>query len=107
MLFISGIVFLIGAIVMKIWPPKKINMWYGYRTTLSTSSDRAWHLAQQHSTKAMFKYGLIMIFVGIFTGYFKHVPVVLILEIIILLPLFTALMILSTHKYLKRKLNKS
>jgi len=42
--------------------PEK-NMWYGYRTSLSTSSDKAWQLAQEHSTKAMFKYGFMMMLV--------------------------------------------
>jgi len=47
---------LIGAFLMKIWPPKEINDWYGYRTPLSKSSEQAWRLA--HNTKALFKYVL-------------------------------------------------
>lgn len=108
MLFISGIIFLLCAMIMKLWPPKKINMWYGYRTTLSTSSDQAWDLAQEHSTKAMFKYSLIMMVVGLFSGFYivtdNFVVVMLIIELVVLLPLFTILMILSTHNYLKRTL---
>lgn len=108
MLFISGFIFLLCGIFMKFKPPKKINMWYGYRTPLSTSSDRAWQLAQQHSTKAMFKYSLIMMLVGLFTGIHslteRYVTEIILIEVIILLPLFTILMILSTHKYLKRML---
>lgn len=105
MLLLSGITFFLLGIAMKIWPPKKINSWYGYRTPLSTSSDRAWKLAQKHSVKAMFKYGFIMTIVGLFTGFYllkeRYVPFILLSELIILLPLFTVLMILSTHNYLK------
>lgn len=108
MLFISGITFFIGAMVMKYKPPKKINMWYGYRTPLSTSSERAWHLAQKHSTKAMFKYSFIMVFIGLFSGSYiitdQYVVALLLLELVILLPLFTLMMLLSTHNYLKRML---
>lgn len=108
MLFLSGIIFFLLAIVMRVYPPKKINAWYGYRTPLSTSSDQAWKLAQRHSPKAMFRYSLLMIFVGLFTGFYlltdRFTPVILVIELIILLPLCTIGMILSTHRYLKRKL---
>jgi|SRR5690625_102447 len=109
MLFISGIIFFVGAVIMKYKPPKKINSLYGYRTSLSMSSDRAWHLAQQHSTKAMFKYSLLMIVVGLLTGFSvildKYVELILIIEIVILLPLLIVMMMLSTHNYLKRTLH--
>lgn len=110
MLFVSGIIFLIGAFIMKKLPPKKVNMWYGYRTSLSMSSEKAWHLSQKHSIKAMIKYSLIMMIVGLFTGFYfiteNHVAIILIIELLVLLPLFTVLMLLSTHNYLKRMLNK-
>lgn len=87
-----------------------MNMWYGYRNSLSTSSERAWHLAQEHNTKSLFKYGLLMIIIGVFTGYTiltdTYFPTMFMIEMLVLLPLFTILMILSTHNYLKRKLNK-
>lgn len=101
---------MIVGIVMKIWPPKKMNMLYGYRTTLSTSSEEAWNLAQKHSPKAMLRYGVIMIVIGIFTGRYiitdPNTPIMFIVELFVLVPLFSVLMILSTHRYLKRKLNK-
>src|SRR5690625_4305318 len=108
MLFICGFIFLLVGILMKFKPSRKINMWYGYRTSLSTSSDRAWQLAQQHSTKAMFKYSSMIMIVGLFTGYYsltaRYVTEIIIIEGIILLPLFSILMILSTHNYLKKTL---
>ena len=36
-----------------IWPPKKINMTYGYRTTRSMKSQSAWDFAQKYSAKWM------------------------------------------------------
>lgn len=108
MLFISGVIFFLCAIVMKYKPPKKINMWYGYRTSLSMSSERAWNLAQQHSAKSMFKYSFLQMVVGLISGYFliteKYVLVTLMIELVVLLPLFTLMMILSTHNYLKKTL---
>lgn len=73
---------------MKYKPPKKINMWYGYRTSLSTSNERVWHLAQKHSTKAMFKYSFMMMFIGLFSGVYiitdKYVAALLLLELILI-----------------------
>lgn len=93
MLFLSGILFLIAAVIMKYKPPKKINSWYGYRTSLSMSSERAWNLAQKHSAKAMIRYSLLMMLIGLFSGYYlikdKYVAQTIIFEVIIMLPLCT------------------
>ncbi len=108
MLFICGLIFLLGGFAMKIWPPKKINMWYGYRTTLSTSSDRAWQLAQKHSAKMMLKYGLVMMVIGLVNYFYsltgRYSEELLFIELIVFLPLFVFLIIFSTHLYLKRML---
>src|SRR5690625_2970070 len=107
MLVICGLIFLLGGMIMKIWPPKEINMWYGYRTSLSTSSDRAWKLAQKHNAKMMLVFGFIMIMLGLIT---KSLPqnndikfVLVLIELVILL-LFTVLTMISTHQYLKNTL---
>lgn len=108
MLAICGLVFLLGGVIMKIWPPKEINMLYGYRTPLSTSSDRAWKLAQKHSAQMMLKYGLVMLGIGLVLHFYsltgRYSEKLLLIELIILLPLFIFLMIFSTHRYLKRTL---
>jgi len=108
MLFICGFIFLLGGLVMKIWPPKEINMWYGYRTSLSTSSDRAWQLAQKHSTKMMLNYGLVMVVIGLVTKLISRlgdvVSDLILIELVILLPLFIVLIMYSTHQYIKKNL---
>lgn len=99
MLMICGIIFTCLSVVMRIWPPQTINMWYGYRTSLSMSSEKAWKLAQEHTTKALARYGIIMIIVGFLMKNFlqkdsyEHVGILM--ELIIFLPLFTILIIYS------------
>ena len=41
------------SVAFWIWPPKKINMTYGYRTTRSMKSQSAWDFAQKYSAKWM------------------------------------------------------
>jgi len=84
-------------------------MWYGYRTSLSTSSDRAWQLAQKHNAKMMLVYGLMMIMIGLLTKSLSQTndieTALVLIELIFLLPFFTVLIMYSTHRYLKKTLS--
>lgn len=44
-----GIVFFLAGLLMYMYPPKKINALYGYRTKTSKSSQEAWDFAQRLS----------------------------------------------------------
>lgn len=46
LIFYSNILLFVGlSILFKIYPPKKINSFYGYRTTKSMSSQELWDKA--------------------------------------------------------------
>ena len=51
--FICPLALVAVAVAFWIWPPKKINMTYGYRTTRSMKSQSAWDFAQKYSAKWM------------------------------------------------------
>lgn len=51
--FICPLALVVVAVAFWIWPPKKINMTYGYRTTRSMKSQSAWDFAQKYSAKWM------------------------------------------------------
>ena len=51
--FICPLALVAVAAAFWIWPPKKINMTYGYRTTRSMKSQSAWDFAQKYSAKWM------------------------------------------------------
>lgn len=40
---------LIVVLIFKLFPPKSINSWYGYRTTRSMKNDINWEIAQKYS----------------------------------------------------------
>ena len=47
------------SIVFYLFPPKKINALYGYRTNKSMKNDEIWHFANSFFTKTLMKYALI------------------------------------------------
>lgn len=57
--FLSGIIFIITGFVMFKFPPKNINMLYGYRTTRSMKNQEQWDFSQKYSAK-------LLIFCGVF-----------------------------------------
>ncbi len=59
-----GIVLLILSFIMYKFPPKKINIFYGYRTPSSMQSQETWDFAQRYSTFGMFLLGIIMLIIA-------------------------------------------
>ncbi len=62
-----GLIFVITAIVVHRFPPRKINHLYGYRTAASMGSEERWAFAQDFSTVKMFETGIALIALS-FTG---------------------------------------
>lgn len=63
-LVITGGIFAITAMLMYIFPPKRINFLYGYRTANSMKSEERWKFAQRYSAIAMLQSGLAMLLVS-------------------------------------------
>lgn len=61
MLSLCAIIFLIAGAVLYIFPPKKINSFYGYRTASSMSSQERWKFAQQYSALRMVEAGVFLL----------------------------------------------
>lgn len=70
LLFVS-MVFIITGHWMYRKPPKEPNLWKGYRTKRSKSSQEAWDFAQKFSSEWMVKVGY---FLGIFSTIFLLLP---------------------------------
>lgn len=60
----SGLIFIIAGIILLKFPPKKINGFYGYRTSSSMMNQERWDFAQIYSSKEMIKVGLLLTLVG-------------------------------------------
>jgi uncharacterized membrane protein len=68
-----GVMFLVIWTILHYYPPKKINNLYGYRTTLSQSSQQAWDEANRYSANYMIKLSVVMIVVGAITTTLLHI----------------------------------
>lgn len=55
---LSGI-FLLAGLCMMFFRPKKINNWYGYRTSSSMKNQEAWDVAQRCSAKLSIVFGFL------------------------------------------------
>lgn len=62
---IIGPVLLAASLLMKIWPPKRINHFYGYRTPRSTKSQLAWDEANRYSAKLLMWAGISTLLVQV------------------------------------------
>jgi polyferredoxin len=60
LLFLIGSIFTIVGMITYIFPPKKINSLYGYRTNSSMKTQERWDFAQAYSTKLMILLGVTL-----------------------------------------------
>lgn len=52
-ILLPGAAFFVLGLVFLLFPPKRINGFYGYRTERSRRDIESWNFAQRHSAKAM------------------------------------------------------
>ena len=103
LLILVGGVFTVAGMITYIFPPKKVNSLYGYRTNRSMKSYKRWKFAQSYSRKLMIKYGISMMVIsclGLFVSISEKVDFYLGLA----LPLLsTVLLFVKTEEALKDK----
>ena len=58
---LCGVIFIITGFIMLKFPPKKINMLYGYRTNRSMKNQENWDFAQKYSAKLLMRSGLFLV----------------------------------------------
>ena len=70
--YISTLILTVIGLVFWTYPPKKINEFYGYRTTRSRKSQEAWAFAQRYSAKLMTIFGLAALIVAAAAHLFRN-----------------------------------
>ena len=105
-LFLSGGIFYLAALVFSKFPPKKINYLYGYRTKASMKSQESWNFAQNYTSKKMKYISLYIFIIGAFS-IFLNIELMWSLWLgIIISILMPVLMILEVEKELKTRYPK-
>lgn len=105
-LLLTGGTFLLAGFIQHKFPPKKINHFYGYRTTASMRSQAHWNFAQTHSAQKMIQFSLAMIAIaGLSWGLDFAPPYPLVFGLLLTL-IFPVMMILDVEKELKKRFPK-
>jgi uncharacterized membrane protein len=100
---LCGIIFMIAGMALYLFPPKKINALYGYRTSSSMKSTERWHFAQRFSALKMMQ-GSVFLLLSSFLGLLIKIDGKLALIPGILFPLLAVFFILfTTENALKNK----
>ena len=63
---LAGVCFLLAGVYVLIFPPKRINSLYGYRTSNSMRSQSSWDFAQRFSGREIIKWGTVLLICSLF-----------------------------------------
>lgn len=98
---LCGVIYLITGMLMKRFPPKKINDFYGYRTTRSKKSQAHWDFAQLESSKYIIQtaYYCLLISIPFFFLEHKASHIWIAIIVVTILPFIS---IIQTEKALKK-----
>lgn len=58
---LTGSIFIIASIIIILFPPKKINLLYGYRTPSSMKNQANWDFAQKYAANKMMLTGFLLV----------------------------------------------
>lgn len=103
----TGLIFIFVGCILYFAPPKKINWFYGYRTPRAMKTQERWDFAQSFSGKEIFRWGVLLVLVGL-SGFFFQ-PDVETANVIaaILITVAVIALIARTEIALSRKFGKS
>lgn len=62
-----GSIFMITGLLLRIFPPKKPNSFYGYRTARSMKTRSSWKVANEYFSGGMIMLSAASILIGLFT----------------------------------------
>lgn len=102
---LCGLILIVSGWIMQKYPPKKINDFYGYRTSRSKRSQEHWVFAQKESAKLIIQVGYynLLCCVPFFIIEFQQSHIWIAIGIVSLLPFIA---IIQTEKALKDKFGK-
>lgn len=102
-----GPIFILSGIILNLFPPKKINSIYGYRTINSMKSQERWDYAQKVSALELIKLGSILTilsFLGIFINFSETIEILIGLGLIITVII---ILFIRIERAINRKCNSS
>ncbi|HEY0262611.1 MAG TPA: SdpI family protein [Chitinophagales bacterium] len=104
--YFVGLVFILAGFFMLIFPPKKINGIYGYRTGQSMSNQEKWTFSQRYSAKVMMIVGTLFVLISALGDYFKPQPTLSSILAGVVIFGGIAILFFSTERAMKNKFDK-
>lgn len=78
LLLLPGVFLLCVGLIAIIYPPKRVNWWYGYRTPRSMRSQEAWEDSNRLAARLIVAVGVLSLNTGVTCGFFsRHIEVAL------------------------------
>ena len=99
----TGLIFIVTAIIISKYPPRKINMMYGYRTKSSMKSKERWDFAQIYSTDLLYNYGLLLTLIGVLCYFTSFAIVTATILSLLIMTILVGLLIYKTEKAIEDK----
>ena len=105
-LILTGLIFYVAGLIQAKYPPKKINHFYGYRTSTSMRSQEIWDFSQQYSADKIQRLGGLIILLGAISFFINVQQLWAVWIGIALVNLLPVLLIIQIEKELKRRFPK-
>lgn len=100
---IIGMIFILAGLIQMIFPPKKINSLYGYRTPRSMKDIEVWNFAQKLSSKILILIGFVLTLFGMIALIFGLQEVLINSIGIVLMILFAIILFFYMESAIKKK----
>ncbi len=104
--FVTGCTLIVMSVITLLYPPKKINGVYGYRTKASMRNQQTWVEANRYSSKLMLFCGGILTATGLLSFFVPSLSQTGIITGTVLTFLFSILPIPLTERHLKKLFDK-
>lgn len=101
-----GTIFSVAGFIVFKYPPKKINMLYGYRTSSSMKNQESWNFAQIYSSKLMIFCGLVLSFSSVLGLFFKISEGIGVLISTVMILIAVLSLLFFTEKAINKKFNE-
>ncbi|MFN3968880.1 SdpI family protein [Flavobacterium sp.] len=82
------IILLVFAILIKIFPPKKPNFYYGYQLGSAKNSEAHWKLANQYAANYLILLYSFLLFLSVILHYFQYDAGIIVLSILVIGQIF-------------------
>src|SRR5688500_11632311 len=102
---LSGGVLILLAGLFYLFPPKKINWFYGYRSRRSMSSDKLWQFANRYSARLLMIGGGVLAVLGLITLFISPFNTRLTGIAVLVIVITVIILIAKTENRVKREMN--